>query len=74
MWGAACNQCNCDELTNKRKWPLARQLAIKWLRDREHFDLGSDLATYNAIRRGLKIVKRFEVVIWICREVDQRKF
>jgi hypothetical protein len=65
-WGASCNGCNCHELTNKAKWPLARALAKKFIHDRAWFDLEE----FNRIRSGLKRVAWPDVVIWICRELD----
>jgi hypothetical protein len=65
-WGAACRNCNCLELTNKKTWPVARQLAVKWLNDREWFDLEK----FNAIRRGLPQIVWTDVVLLICRELD----
>lgn len=64
MWAASCNNCNCHELTDKVKWPLARVLAIKWLADRAYFDL----ARFNEIRRGYKQIRWTDVILWICRE------
>ena len=65
-WGAACRQCNCFELTDKRKWPIARQLAVKWIRDQEWVDL----ERVNHVRRGLPQTSWADVVIWICKEID----
>lgn len=33
-----CPRCNCDLFTNKRDFPLERQLAIKLLKDPANFD------------------------------------
>jgi len=37
-WAAACSHCNCHLLTDKSKWPIARQLAVKLVYDPQHFD------------------------------------
>lgn len=66
-WGAACGICNCDELTDKAKWPIARQLAVKFLMDRAHFDLRK----FNHIRRGQEQIAWTDVVVWICKELDK---
>lgn len=65
-WGAACRSCNVFELTDKRKWPIARQLAVKWINDRKWFDLEK----FNMIRRGQPQVAWTDIVLWICREID----
>ena len=65
-WGAACRDCNCFRLTDKNEWPIERQLAIKWIRDREHFDLEK----INEIRRGIGLVSATDVAVWICRELN----
>lgn len=38
-WLPACAVCNCDRLTDKTEWPLARQLALKILVDPAYFNL-----------------------------------
>lgn len=38
-WLVACGQCNSGPLHDHREWPLARQLALKYMHDQEHFDL-----------------------------------
>lgn len=38
-WLPACNVCNCDRLTDRIEWPIAKQLAIKLELDPEWFDL-----------------------------------
>lgn len=38
-WLAACYSCNCFKLTDKKEYPVARQLAIKLIHDPENFDL-----------------------------------
>ena len=66
-WGAACNNCNCNELTNKIKWPVARQLVVKWINDREYWDLDK----VNEIRTGIGLIHWPDVVVWICKELDR---
>jgi hypothetical protein len=44
---------------------VPRQLARKWMFDREHFDLEA----FNAVFIGT--VRWTEVVIYICRELDR---
>lgn len=65
-WAATCNECNCHVLTDKRKWPVARQLAVKWINDREYWDLDK----VNEIRTGIGFIYWPDVVVWICRELD----
>ena len=65
-WAASCSHCNCHEVTDKAKWPIARQLAKKWIHDREWFHL----RRFNEIRRGQRITDWVDVVICICRELD----
>lgn len=38
-WAATCNNCNFNELTDKWKWPIERQLAVKLVNDPMYFDL-----------------------------------
>lgn len=38
-WAASCNRCNFHELTDKTKWPIERQLAVKLINDPAFFDL-----------------------------------
>ena len=66
-WCASCNWCNTREVTNKRKWPIARQLAIKFKFDREYYNLDA----FNEIRRGQRKTHRTEVILWICKELDR---
>lgn len=66
-WLATCNDCNCHQLTDYAKWPLVRQLAMKWCYDRARFDL----LAFNMIRgRGPLAITMAEVIPWICRELD----
>lgn len=66
-WAASCNWCNCHRLTDKCEWPIARQLAVKWINDRVWFNLDR----FNEIRRGLPRTAWADVAAWICREVDR---
>lgn len=66
-WAASCSHCNCHEVTDKAKWPIARQLAIKFIFDRDWFHLGR----FNEIRRGQRITHWSDVVLWICRELKR---
>lgn len=36
-----CAGCNCSDFTDKKVWPLERQLALKLVVDPEFFDLGA---------------------------------
>jgi hypothetical protein len=66
-WLAVCTHCNCYRLTDRSEWPLVRQLAIKWIRDKHHFYL----TQFNAIRgRAPNAIEWHEVVVAICRELD----
>jgi hypothetical protein len=38
-WLATCGHCNCEEMTDKAKFPVKRQLAIKLKRDPKNWDL-----------------------------------
>lgn len=39
FWLAVCFDCNMFALTDKKEWPLVRQLKLKLLADPEYFDL-----------------------------------
>lgn len=66
-WLAVCRVCNCVALDGYAEWPLTRQLALKWIYDREHFDLEG----FNRLRgRAPGAITMAEVVPWICRELD----
>jgi hypothetical protein len=38
-WLATCSDCNCEKMTDKAKFPVKRQLAIKMVMDPKNFDL-----------------------------------
>lgn len=66
-WLPSCGRCNCHQLTDYSKWPLERQLALKWCYDRERFDL----LEFNIVRgRGALAITMADVIPWICRELD----
>lgn len=66
-WIVACGECNCGPLHDHRAWPLAKQLALKWVHDRPHFLLEE----FNVLRdREPGAITWAEVVVWICRLVD----
>lgn len=58
-WLLACNDCNCNRLTDKAAWPVARQLALKLLCDFERFDLGKFNACYTLGRIHMEDVLRW---------------
>ena len=67
-WGAACSRCNCDELTNYRKWPIIRQLAMKLIYDPENVDL----ERYNRIRhRGPRAITMAELLLVKAKLVEE---
>lgn len=45
-WLATCVDCNCNELTDKAKFPVERQLAIKAVCDPTRFDMEKFNACY----------------------------
>lgn len=66
-WLAVCWSCNCFELTDAKKWSLPKQLALKWIYDREYFDLEG----FNVLRgRQPGAISMCEVVLHICRLLD----
>lgn len=70
-WAAACNDCNCHRLTDKSEWPLARQLAVKWINDRASFDR----VAFNRLRgRADNAISWAEVIYWICRHLDGKEY
>ena len=67
-WFSSCNRCNVLSLDSAGDFPLARQLAYKWIHDREYFDL----LEFNALRgRAPEAITFTEVIPWICRELDK---
>jgi len=67
-WLAVCNHCNQEELTDAEKWPLPRQLALKWLCDRKHFDLSCICKIRG---RAPTCVTMAEVIPYVCRIMDR---
>lgn len=66
-WLVLCVTCNCQDFCDYQKWPLTRQLALKWLHDWENFYL----VAFNLLRRRSSEAITFtEVVIEICRLQD----
>lgn len=66
-WLSLSDYCNQYEFTNYAKWPLERQLALKWIHDREHLDL----VAFNRLRgRADSAITMADVIPWICRELD----
>lgn len=66
-WGAACSRCNQGPLNDYRIWPISRQLAYKFLFDREHFDLEA----FNKLRgRGDRAITMAQIIPHICRYFD----
>lgn len=61
-WLATCWSCNHLLLTDASRYPIARQLAIKFLRDPGRFDLGE----FNALRgRAPGAITWEDVEIWL---------
>jgi hypothetical protein len=50
-WLATCWHCNSEELTDKAKFPVKRQLAIKAVCDPKNFDMDKFNACYTLGRR-----------------------
>jgi hypothetical protein len=66
-WLATCTFCNCYLLTDRKLWPLARQLALKWIYDQDHFHL----TDFNLLRgRAPGAIGFSEVAIEACRLLD----
>lgn len=69
-WASACWNCNCDRLTDNGgagQWPLAKQLAVKWIYDRAYYDR----VAFNRLRgRADDAISQAEVVLWVCRILD----
>lgn len=68
-WVVACGECNCGPLNDHAEWPLARQLALKYIYDREHFDLAGfnrlrdrepDAITFDQVELWLRGIGEFE--------------
>ena len=67
-WLAVCSYCNCEKLTDAALWPLPRQLALKWLYDREHFDLDCICELRGAVPGCVTMT---DVIPWVCRLIDK---
>lgn len=66
-WLVLCVTCNCEDFCDYSKWPLVRQLALKWQHDWKHFYL----VAFNLLRRRSSMAITFtEVVPHICRLLD----
>lgn len=66
-WAGACPVCNCGCLNDYSVWPVERQLALKWVHDRNYFDLDA----FNKLRgRGPRAITMAQIIPWICRELD----
>lgn len=37
-WMTMCSSCNTDLMTDYNKWPIARQLALKFIHDPDNYD------------------------------------
>lgn len=68
-WLSACARCNCDELTDAAKWPLERQLAVKWIYDVDYFDIKGVCLIRG---RQADAIVMAEVVPHICKLLDVR--
>lgn len=66
-WLATCWLCNTGPLTDATLWPLQKQLALKWIYDRAHFDL----VGFNVLRgRAPGAIVMSEIIPEICRLLD----
>lgn len=66
-WLPTCTYCNQHKLDGYQEFPIVRQLALKWVLDRESFDL----LLFNEIRgRAPTAITMADVIPWICREID----
>jgi hypothetical protein len=69
-WGAACVDCNEHQLTDYSVWPLAAQLASKWINDRVHYDR----VAFNRLRgRADNAISQAEVIVEVCRILDAER-
>jgi hypothetical protein len=61
-WMPLCWPCNSGPFNDKGKWPEAAQLALKYLRDAQHYDL----VRYNAVvGYGPERITQEDVDQWI---------
>lgn len=72
-WAAACWDCNSNRLTDKGpngEWPVVRQLAVKWINDRENVDL----VAFNRLRgHDDNAITMADVIPHICRILDGKE-
>jgi hypothetical protein len=72
-WAAACWNCNSKRLTDKGpkgEWPIRRQLAVKWINDRDHLDL----VAFNRLRgEDDNSITMAEIIPHICRLLDGKE-
>ena len=61
-WLLACSSCNCGQLTDKLEWPVARQLALKFVADGKHFDLERFNACYTLGSVGMEDIRQWLTV------------
>ena len=69
-WLCVCWRCNSDELTDAARWPLEKQLAVKWIYDREYFHVEGV-----CLLRGRQpdAILFSEISPWICRILDGKR-
>lgn len=69
-WAAACWDCNSRRLTDKSEWPVVRQLAFKFVNDREFFNL----VEFNVLRgHAPGAITMADVIPHICRLIDKER-
>lgn len=69
-WAPACGDCNCDQLTDRSRWPLVRQLGMKLARDPQHMTAGC-LEAFNELRgRHPRAITLAEIIPDACRFLD----
>lgn len=66
-----CSHCNCNVFTDKKRFPLARQLAIKMLKDANHFDLDviREVAAPEGCPNPPVLVTADDVLYWLKYEL-----
>jgi hypothetical protein len=68
-WLVLCAECNEGDFNDYSKFPPERQLALKWIHDRENFQLED----VNRLRgRAPQAITMAQIIPWICRELDWR--
>ena len=69
LWLPACYVCNCNILTDREKWPLPAQLALKLALDPRYFSL--DVVNEVLAPEGAKVVPEAvsasDVLFWVQR-------